>query len=141
VASSAERNIELIRRGFEAFGAGEVDTVLDFLDEEIEIYTAPGLLNTGTYRGRDGYLTWLAQWLEAWDDYEAEPAELEPVGESHVLVTVHQRARGAGSGVAVEMDAHWAFEVEGERISRIHLFPERAQALAAIEDWRGEQGR
>ena len=141
VTPSAERNVEIIRRGFEAFDAGDVETVLAFLDEEVEIYTAPGLINTGTYRGRDGFLRWLRQWLEAWEDYEAEPAELAAVGDSHVLVTVHQNARGAGSGVAVEMDAYWAFEVRGERMSRIALYPDRAQALAAIEGWRGERSR
>jgi uncharacterized protein len=140
-ASNAERNVEIIRGGFQAFDEGDAAAVLEFLDEEVEVHTAPALLNTGTYHGRDGYLTWVAQWLEAWDDYEAEPAELETVGDSHVLVTVHQHARGAGSGVAVEMDTYWAFEVRGERIRRIHLFPERAHALAAIEGWRGESGR
>jgi ketosteroid isomerase-like protein len=140
--ASPERNTELIRRGFEAFDAREVDAVLRILAEDVEVHTAPGLLNAGTYRGRDGYLVWLTAWLEAWEDFEAEPTRLEPIGERHVLVTVHQTARGAGSGVGVEMWNHWAFEVSGEQVTRIHLYPEREQALGAIEGWRerGESG-
>jgi ketosteroid isomerase-like protein len=135
-ASRQERNIELIRAGFAAFGAGQGDAVLEFLDEDVEVHTAPSLLNAGTYRGRDGYLAWLTGWLEAWEDFEAEAARLEPVGERHVLVTVHQAARGSGSGVAVEMWNYWAFEISHEHVTRIHLYPERGQALGAIEDWR-----
>jgi uncharacterized protein len=139
-ASRQERNIELIRAGFAAFDAGQGDAVLEVLDQDVEVHTAPGLLNAGTYRGRDGYLAWLTGWLEAWEDFEAEAARLEPVGERHVLVTVRQAARGTGSGVAVEMRNYWAFEIGDGRVTRIHLYPQREQALAAIEGWRrGEE--
>jgi hypothetical protein len=31
---------------------------------------------------------------------------------------------------------YWAFEISDERVTRIHLYPERERALAAIEGWR-----
>jgi ketosteroid isomerase-like protein len=139
--SRAERNVAWIRLGFDAFQTEGLEAVLPFLDDQVEVHAAPGLINAGTYHGHEGYLAWLTAWLEAWEDFEAEPAELEPVGDDHVLVDVRQTARGVGSGVAVEMHVFWAFEIGQERIVRIHLYPEGDQAFAAIEGWRrGEEG-
>jgi uncharacterized protein len=138
-AGRADRNAELIRVGFEAFEAGEIDTVLDFLDDDVEIHTAPGLMNSGTYRGRDGYIAWLSEWLEAWEDFQAEAREVEPVGDHHVLVLVNQSGRGVGSGVPVETAFHWAIELGDEGITRIHIYGDRALALAAIRRWQSDE--
>ena len=40
-------------------------------------------------------------------------------------------------GIDVEMTVFWAFEADGERVTRMHLYPGRDQALEAIERWRG----
>jgi ketosteroid isomerase-like protein len=135
-ATRQEQNVELIRAGFAAFEAGDVDTVLEFLDEDVEVHTAPGLINAGTHRGRDGYIAWLTEWLEAWEDFQAEPVEFEPIGERHVLVLVNQTGRGVGSGVPVEMAFHWAIELADARLTRMHLYAERERALAAVSGWQ-----
>jgi ketosteroid isomerase-like protein len=138
MAASAERSIELVRGGFEAFTVGDLQAVLALLHDDVEVHAAPGLVNAGTHRGHQGYLTWVTEWLEAWESFEAEPTRVEPIGDRHVLVDVRQTARGAGSGVEVEMIAFWAFEVANESVTRMHLYPEREQAVAAIERWRQE---
>ena len=38
-----------------------------------------------------------------------------------VLVDSHQVARGAGSGIEVEMDVFWLFEVADGKVRRMHL--------------------
>ena len=135
--STAERNVELARRGFEAYNAGDAETVAKLMRPDVEVHAAPGLVNSGDYRGQEGYTQWNAEWTEAWDEFKVEPTAVEPIGDRHVVVDAHQVARGAGSGIDVEMDVFWAFEVDGGQVARMHLYPTREEALEVIEGWRG----
>lgn len=133
-----KENVELARRGIEAFNAGDQASVLGFLDPEVEVFTAPGLINAGTYHGIDGFLAWAAQWLEAWDDFRNEIERVYAVGNDHVVVELWQAARGAGSGIPVEMRIAYMFEVRDQRATRLHLYPDAAEARAAAERLSGE---
>jgi ketosteroid isomerase-like protein len=136
-----ERNVELTRRGFEAYNARDFDALGALLDPDVELHASASVLNGGDYRGREGFLQWNAEWDEAWEGFVAEPAEIEPMGEHALLVRTHQVATGAGSGVDVEMTVFWALEVVGGLVTKMHLYPDREEALAAIERWGRERGR
>jgi ketosteroid isomerase-like protein len=48
----SEQNVELIKRGYDAFAAGDVDTVMSLFDDNIE-WVEPGeSAISGTYRGK-----------------------------------------------------------------------------------------
>ena len=66
-------------------------------------------MDTGTYRGHDGYLEMIAAWGEAWQRVEAEIVGVDELDAQHLLTEIHQRAVGAGSGVPVEMTLFWLF--------------------------------
>ena len=89
------------------------------------------LPGAGTQKGHEGFLRWAAEWLEAWEEFEIEPLAYEPVGERHVVVPIHQRGRGKGSGIEVEADLAYMFEMRHRRAARVHLYPRRDDALAA----------
>jgi ketosteroid isomerase-like protein len=66
----SQENVELARRGFRAFQAGEFTEMLGFLDPNIEVIPpkeAPGLARV--YHGHEGFLEHLSQWFEPWDEY------------------------------------------------------------------------
>ena len=63
---------------------------------------------------------------------------IEPVGEHHVVVSCIQSARGKSSGIPVEMDAIYMFEMWDGRARRFHLYDTREEALAEAQ--RGEAG-
>ncbi len=130
---SAEENVRLAQRGFDAFNGGDVDAVLAMLDPEVEVYSDPGFLNSGYSYGRDGYLRWVGEWLEAWEEFVIEVIEIEAVGDDHVVSVVHQRGRGRG-GIEVEQDVAFMWEVRDGRAVRLHLYPDRAAALAAVRE-------
>jgi ketosteroid isomerase-like protein len=133
-------NLELVRAGFEAFNAGDIAAVLELLDPEIEVFTAPGLINAGTFHGHAGFLEWAQGWLEAWESTVNEIERLHPIGEDRVVVEAHQRARGAGSGIDVEMDNTWLFEIRNGKATRLHLYDDREEAFAAAERLSHEPG-
>lgn len=129
-------NVDLIRVGFEIFereGFSAVEALLPLIDPEIEVYTEPRLINAGTYHGHDGYLRWARQWMEAWEDFRMEALEFIEVGDSIVVVPLHQTARGRGSGVPVEMEIAYLLEVRDGKVRRFHLYESKEGALGAAE--------
>jgi ketosteroid isomerase-like protein len=131
-------DVDLIRRGLDAFNRGDTDAVLEFLDEDVEVYMPSELPNSGTYRGHDGYLQWVDQWLDAWEGFTIESAELEPVGERHVVGAVHQSARGKGSGIPVEMSIAYLWEVRDGKAAIQHLYATPEEAVAVAKRREGE---
>ena len=131
---------ELAHSAIDAYNRGDIQAVLEQLDEQIEVYTAPGLVNAGTYNGHDGFLQWLAQWSEAWDEFRLELERIDFVGEHYEVVSVRQFGRGAGSGVEVEMRTAQLYEIHDGKATRLHYYPDRDAALAAAERLSREAG-
>jgi ketosteroid isomerase-like protein len=135
-ASRQEENAELVRRGADGYNRGDIAAVLDLFDANVEVHTAPGLVNAGTYHGHDEFLQWLKQWVEAWEEFRIELEAVEPIGDEHVVAMVRQVVRGAGSGVEVEMRLAQLYEVRDGKATRFHLYPDRETALAAARHFR-----
>ena len=133
-----KRNVELTRAGFEAYDAGDYGTLTELLDPDVEVHADSELINGGDFHGHQGFMHWNAQWTEAWGEFRNEPRSVEAVGERFILADVHQVARGAGSGVNVEMDVCWAIEVVDGHVRRMHIYVSRDRAVSAIERWRTE---
>jgi ketosteroid isomerase-like protein len=126
-----QRNVAFALEAFDVWLAGDVDGTLAMFDEELEIHVPSELGNSGTYRGRDEFLAWTKDWDEAWDEYEMSVLGSEPLGERHVISRVHQSAKGAGSGVPVEMEIAWLTEIRDGKIAALHLYPTEDDARRA----------
>jgi ketosteroid isomerase-like protein len=137
--SEADDNVAIARQGLEAFQRGDIETFLNLLDPDVEVFSPPDLPNPAHFTGRDGYLLWASRWLDAWENFEQLEAEaFEPVGEHHVLMTAVQRGVGRGSGVEVEMQVCYMLEYRDGLATRVHLYADREQALE--EARAGEEG-
>jgi len=140
VQPDREEDLALVRAGIEASNRGDIDALLAVFDPEVEFHIAPGLGNAGTYHGHEGFLEGLGGWLEAWDEFTIDSAELEPVGRRHVVGDIRQSGRGRGSGVEVEMRLGYLWEMRGGRAVRFHIVPGRETALAAARAAEGDSG-
>ena len=134
-----ERNIDLTKRGFDAYNSGDYETVIALLHPDVELRADHELLNSGSFTGHDGFMQWSAEWLEAWEEFRVDANVVETVGDHFVLVDSHQVARGAGSGVDVAMDVFWALEAEDGKLRRMHIYATRERALDTIRDWSEER--
>jgi ketosteroid isomerase-like protein len=132
-SSRQAENVRLIRESIEAYDRGDLEYVVGRLDPEIEVYTAPGLINAGTYHGIDGFMQWVSQWLEAWETVQTEIVRVDPIGDHLVVAEVEQRGRGAGSGIDVEMRVGYLYELHDGKGTRFHIYRDREAALAAAE--------
>jgi ketosteroid isomerase-like protein len=127
------QNVAAVSTGVDAFRRGDLDAVLEVLDTEVEVYMPTDLPNAGTFRGHDGYRRWLAQWLEAWEDFDLELDDIEAVGRTHVVSRAHQTARGRGSGIPVEMWISYLWDVRDGLAIAFHLYSTRDEAVAVAE--------
>ena len=50
--SEQERNIKLVKKGYEAFAAGDIDTVMSLFDDNIEWVQPGDSAISGTYHGK-----------------------------------------------------------------------------------------
>ncbi len=123
---------DLARQGLEAFNRGDADAVLGLLSPDVEVHSVAEMGEEGTYRGREGYLEWTRIWLDAWDEFRIEVAEVEEVDEENILVHSVQHGRGKGSGVEVSQEGVYLFTVRDGLLVRLHLYATREQALEAI---------
>ena len=127
--SDGQANVDRARAATELFQRGEVEAFLATMDPEVEIFSTPDLPNPGRFAGREGWIEWTSQWFDAWADFEVEIEDYEPVGERHVLMSARQRAKGAGSGVPVEMRVYYLTEYRDGLATRFHLYADREEAL------------
>ncbi len=61
---SAEQNIDTIRRGYEAFAAGDMETVLSLFDDDVEWVQPGDSAISGTYHGKAEFLDFLGKLAE-----------------------------------------------------------------------------
>ena len=139
--SSAEERIELVRRGFAAYNAGDTEAVFQLLHPEVEIYSSDELMNAGTFRGHEGYLTWVSRWNEAWEDFTNEPEEIEAVGDRHVVARVRATGLGRGSGIEVGQELAYIYDVRDGVCVYLGLHPSFDEALAAAREREGLEER
>ena len=130
--SDRTENVALVREAVEAFEARDAAGLIDFLDPGIECHVSGELMNAGTWHGYPGFLAMSQAWEEPWAKITYETGEIETPDDDHVLAHIHQRAIGAQSGVPVELHVVYMIELRGGRAVRLHIYPDRQAAMAAI---------
>jgi ketosteroid isomerase-like protein len=129
--TEADDRVELLRRGWRSFEEGDPASVLAYFDPEVEVYADPEAGNPGTFRGHDGFLSWVGQWYEAWDEFSQEALEIEAVGERCAIAIVRQRARGRLAGLELERTVAYLYEVRDDKVVYMGLFADESAARAA----------
>lgn len=80
--------------------------------------------------GRRELVRIIGEWIGEFDDWREEIDEIRDFG-SQVYVVATQKGRGKGSGIEIETRYALLFEVRGGQITRMTMFSEPAEALAA----------
>jgi hypothetical protein len=122
----------------DAFNDGDMPRMLAALSEDVEVYASPEMANAGQYSGHAGFVSWITTWMDAWDEVTAEVTDNAPVGERHVVTTVHQEGRGRG-GIEVSMELAFLFDVGDEgKCTYLAMLPSPGEAIEIAE--RREHG-
>ena len=125
----SQENVEIVQRMYETFHRGNFDGALAYFDPEVEV-DASMRVDEGIGHGRDAVYAMVARWLGAWDEWREEIEEMRDL-DSHVLVVSKQRGRAKGSGIEVETRYAVLYEIHGDKITRLAIYSEPAEALEA----------
>jgi ketosteroid isomerase-like protein len=131
----SRKNIETVRRVYDAAARRDGATVLALYDPEVELDLSriplAALTGRGIYRGHEGLRSMFGDWYEAFEPYEEHCDELIDAGE-HVISVVTGRGRGRASGTDVEMPFILVWTIRDGKIVRLVWFPTRADAVEAV---------
>jgi ketosteroid isomerase-like protein len=124
-------NVEIIRRAYELYRAGDLDAAIDqFFDPDIEWETRwPGL--EPWFYGRDGVREWVRQALQPMD-IEMELINARGIDREVVLAEYRLYGRGRGSAVPAEMRVFDLLWVRSGLVYRRRTFYSEQEALRAI---------
>jgi ketosteroid isomerase-like protein len=148
----SQQNVEVVRSGFEAWNAGDMDAfgadvVPLFRDDaawtrwrtEIEALFEPDCVVVWIAHGQraieatgldDSRQRWL-DWLEPWETYHAQVERIIPAGDKVVALTrVHGRM--VGTQHEVELIGASVYLVRDGTVARVEHYANRAQALEAV---------
>lgn len=127
----SQQNVEIVRRGFEAYSRRDVDGFLSFLDPQFELHSAIiGGAEGRVYRGPDGVRQWLADSDESFVELTIELSEFRDLGE-RVLAFGQIQARGRESGLGLDSPTGWVCDLRGGKLVKAAGFLSRDAALQA----------
>jgi ketosteroid isomerase-like protein len=126
----SQDNVEVVRRGFDALNAGDMDGVRDTYDPDAVMRYHGDWTEPGPFLGRDAIMRQFERLLDSLDE-----------GGSFTLLTdfldpgdrVFTRFawRGRGHGPAMDLELSVVYTVRGGRILEADFFRDHAEALRA----------
>lgn len=127
-------NVEIVKRGFDAFNRDGVDALLEFVHPEFEVTTPPELASEpDTYRGHDGVRRYFDSFYEAMEEIRWEPRGFHEAGD-RVVVEFTLRARGKSTGLDVGQEAVMVWELRDRQAIGLELYPTLDEALRSVSE-------
>ena len=124
-----DKNVEIVRAAFEAWNAGDMDALREFLDPGIIWRPPEDWPEPGPFVGREAVMRWFEQLREPWDTYVTDL--IGGIIDAADRVVVSQVWRGAARGPNADIESTGIFTVRNGRIIGVEQFWDRAEALQA----------
>src|ERR1700730_11447694 len=96
----SQRNVELVRKSFEAHSAGGIEAALRFYAEDFVWDPGPNWIEDRVYRGHDGARALDAIFTQTFHDYVLEVHEIRDFGD-RILALYEALGTVKGSGAAI----------------------------------------
>lgn len=126
----SRENVEVVRRAWEAFNRGDLDAFLASLADDAEFEEDPAFPEAGIFRGRKEIRAYITAFQAQMRDHRFEIEEVRDLGD-RVLALLHEKARGASSGIDVDQRPAFLHELRDGRILRARAYLDRYEALEA----------
>jgi ketosteroid isomerase-like protein len=129
----SERNVEIVRESFEAFGRGDFNAAFASYDPAVEWQTADDEPDSRVYRGLPELRGFVAHLADPWTDRFGPAIQFEDFIDCGDWVVVPWSAvlHGHGSGIEMPVSETYAVLVEDGRIRRVEEYRTVEEALEA----------
>lgn len=127
------RNVERVRRAYEAWNRDDFEAIRAYLHPAVEWHSSglfPGLEPVS--HGHEGVRRWWRQLKEPWETFTIEVQREFERGDT-VVTDVRFRAVGRESGVEVNLPFAHVFEFQDGLVVRYRSYGALDEALAAAE--------
>ncbi len=119
-SSVQENNVAQIRKGYEAFAAGDMASLTESFHPDAVWNISPAGVITGNYRGRDAIFAFFAQTLQETNGtFRVVPGAFAATGDQ---VFVQQRTSGERNGRSLQSGAVVVFTVDGGRVREVREY-------------------
>jgi ketosteroid isomerase-like protein len=126
----SQENVEIMRRSFETWNAGDMDALRETYDPDAIMPMPEDWPEPGPFVGRDGVMRQQEQMRETWDADALELiSDFIDVGDR---VAVRFIWRGAGYGPESNIEATGLYTVRKGRTVAIEFFWDHAEVLEAL---------
>jgi ketosteroid isomerase-like protein len=131
----SEKNVELVRASFEAFGRGDFNAAFAAYDTEVEWCTATDEPDSRTYRGLAELRAFVAHLADPWTDRFGSATSFEDFIDcgDWVVAPWSGRLHGHGSGIEIEVSETYAVQVRDGRIVRVDEYRTLEEAIGAVQ--------
>jgi ketosteroid isomerase-like protein len=131
----SQRNVELVRASFEAFGRGDFNAAFADFDPVAEWRTADDEPDSRTYTGVDELRSFVAHLADPWTNRFGQAVRFEDFIDcgDWVVAPWHGRLHGHGSGIEIDVSETYAVQVRDGRIVRVEEYRTVEEALEAVD--------
>src|ERR1700682_2071414 len=126
----SQENVEVVRRAYEAWNAGDVQSALLFYDPDVE-WDGTNLPDGRVGRGLDAIMDHLPRWSAMWENWNVEVERVIDAGGDQVVVFIRETGRSTNG---LDMDERHAelYRIRDGRIVRRQAFSDPDEALDAV---------
>ena len=129
----SEDNLDVVRRGYDAFGRGDINALLELFDEQIH-WVTPGpreLATSGRRTGPQAVAEFFASVNEVFDVQRFEPKEFVVQGD-RIVVLGDETARVRATGKTLDLDWVHVFTLRNGKVVAFQEFFDTAAVVAAM---------
>lgn len=127
----SRENVEIVRRQFEAFSAGDLDSWAEAWDPNVVVDAPEGWPEGPREVGLDAWRRQVERLRDSWEEAGVEVDHIRAVGEDRVVMRIRYVTRGKDPGMSFNTPMAASFVLRDRKITRARYFWDFAEALEA----------
>ena len=133
----SQENVDLVSRMFQSFSplrTEELQSILvEFIDPDVDWRAVEGAVDdVGGMRGTEAVRTYMADWLDTFDDLTITPDEVIEVDVDRVLVCQTLGGRAKQSGIETQLSFAVVYTIRDGRLVTVREYATKGEAVEAL---------